>query len=281
MSEDAMSTDDRWVGSMPELYDRYLGPALFEPFAHRLAALTSAAASANSEQSSDLSAVPRRLLELAAGTGIATAELVKALPDLEIIATDLNPSMVALAQPRVPGATWRQADAQDLDFVDGFFDLVVCQFGVMFFPNKQAAFAEAARVLSPGGTMMFTVWDVVEYSDFAAAMVESLAAVLPVDTPSFLVRVPYGYADAEQITSDLEAGGLRLRGLERVVLRGTCPSARDLARGFAMGTPLRFELAERGSLEQLTQALSDDIVARLGSGPIEGDLTAFVVTAVT
>lgn len=146
---------------MPDTYDRCLGPALFAPFAAHLAAMAA-----------QLS--PRHVLELAAGTGIATAELVRTLPAAHITATDLNPAMVSWAADRIGGATWMQADAQRLDLPDASFDLVACQFGVMFFPDKQAAFAEAARVMAPMGTMLFTVWDVVEASHFPAALVASL-----------------------------------------------------------------------------------------------------------
>ena len=166
-----------------------------------------------------------------------------------------------------------------LNFPDASFDLVVCQFGVMFFPDKPAAFAEAARVLAPGGTMLFTVWDVVEASPFPAAMVESLAAVFPEDPPGFIVRIPHGYTDPDQIRSDVQAGGLRPERLDRVVLRGTATSARVVAEGFSLGTPLRFALQERGPLDGLTQVLGDEMTARLGPGPVESDLAAFVVSA--
>ena len=261
-----MSTDAHWLATMPEVYDSCLGPALFAPFAARLAATAQALS-------------PTRILELAAGTGILTAELVRALPAAEITATDLNPAMVAWAAGQVPGPRWLQADAQRLDLPDGRFDLVVCQFGVMFFPDKPAAFAEAARVLAPGGTLLFTVWDAVETSDFPAAMMRSMAAVLPGDPPDFIVRVPHGYCDPDQLAADLRAGGLEPHSIDRVVLPGRARSARAIARGFCLGTPLRFALQERGSLEELTTAIEDEMVARLGAGPVDGELAAFVVTA--
>jgi SAM-dependent methyltransferase len=261
-----VSTDVSWVDSMPEVYDRALGPVLFRPFAAHLASMAATMSA-------------KRVLELAAGTGIATAELVRALPDAEITATDLNAAMVSWAAARVDGATWLQADAQRLDFPDASFDVVVCQFGVMFFPDKPGAFAEAARVLAPGGTMLFTVWDAVETSPFPAALVASLAEVLPEDPPSFVVRIPHGYGDPERIASDVEAGGLRVESIDRVTLSGTATSARSVAEGFCLGTPLRFALQERGSLEDLTPAIADQMTARLGGGVVHGDLVAFVVTA--
>lgn len=261
-----MSTDARWLDSMPEIYDRALVPAIFAPFAAHLAELAAALQ-------------PQRVLELAAGTGVATAALVRALPTADVTATDLNPAMMSWAAQRIDGVTWRQADAQRLEFPDAAFDLVVCQFGVMFFPDKPAAFAEAARVLRPGATLLFAVWDTVAASTFAAALIDSVAAVLPEDPPDFVARIPHGYADPEQITTDLQAGGLRQVSIERVVLRGTAPSARSLAEGFCLGTPLRFALQERGSVDELAEAIGQHMTARLGTGSVAGDLAAFVVFA--
>ena len=263
-----MSSDARWVDSMPELYDQCLGPVLFAPFAAHVADLIAARAG-----------VAPRLLEVAAGTGIGTAALVAALPSARITATDLNPAMIAWAAARVEGPDWLVADAQHLEFAADTFDYVVCQFGAMFFPDKPAAFAEAARVLAPRGTAVYTIWDAVEYSTFTAALVASLAVVLPDDPPSFIVRVPHGYADPDRIRADLRAGGLEPTSIERVVLTGHAASARELARGFCLGTPIRFELAERGQLDVLMAAIGDEMTARLGDGPIDGDLTALVVTA--
>ncbi|HEY0167273.1 MAG TPA: class I SAM-dependent methyltransferase [Jatrophihabitans sp.] len=267
MSTDSqwLATDSQWLATMPEVYDKCLAPALFAPFAAQLAASVATLA-------------PGRVLELAAGTGALTAELVRVLPDAEITATDLNPAMVSWAAARIPGPTWSQADAQRLDLPDGGFDLVVCQFGVMFFPDKPAAFAEAARVLAPGATLLFTVWDAVEASDFPAALVDSLAAVLPGDLPDFVVRVPHGYGDPVRITADLHTGGLVVDSIERVVLRGRS-TAQALAEGFCLGTPLRFALQERGELEGLTRSLREEMITRLGDGPVEGDLAAYLVSA--
>jgi SAM-dependent methyltransferase len=263
-----MSEDARWVGSMPEIYDRVLGPVLFAPFAERLAATASRF-------------TPRSVLELAAGTGVATAALVRALPGARIVATDLNPAMVAWATQRVPGATWQQADAQHLDLPDSTFDMVVCQFGVMFFPDRSTAYAEAARVLTPGATLLFSVWDTIDTSDFPRVLMESVSAVLPENSPSFVTRVPHGYADPQLIQDELAAAGLIDIDVERVVLTGSAPSAALLAEGFCQGTPLRFALEERGSLPDLTAAVAHEMTLRLGAGEVVGDLAAFQVTART
>jgi SAM-dependent methyltransferase len=251
---------------MPAIYDRQLGPALFGPFAQHLAGVAA-------------SFEPARVLELGAGSGIATRALRRALPTAEITATDLNPAMVAWGAEQVADVTWAPANAQELDFPDACFELVVCQFGVMFFPDKPAAFREAARVLVPGGRMLFSVWDAAEASEFPAALVAALHAVMPGNPPDFVARVPHGYFDPDRILSDVEAGGLEPEAVEHVVLSGRARTARSLAEGFCLGTPLRFALQERGVLEDLAREVGEEMTRLLGEGPIDGESAAFVVTA--
>ena len=262
-----MTPDASWVDDMPQVYDDALGPSLFAPWAGLVAAAAAVLA-------------PRRVLELAAGTGIATAALVRALPGAQVTATDLNAAMVAHGARRVPAAVWRQADAQCLDDEDASADLVVCQFGAMFFPDRPGAYAEAAQIVAPGGSLLLAVWDDIAGSTFTAALVSALTAVLPDRTPDFVARVPHGYGDPLRIAADLAAGGLGVRSCERLVPRGQAPSVRRLAEGFCLGTPLRSALQERGPLADLVAAVSDELVARLGPGPLEGDLAGFLVRAV-
>ncbi|SEO47298.1 class I SAM-dependent methyltransferase [Trujillonella endophytica] len=261
-----MTTEATWLESMPAVYDRHLGAALFEPFARELAGRAAALR-------------PARVLEVAAGTGIGTRRLRAALPDAAILATDLNPAMVAAGAERVPDVEWRAADALDLGVPDGSVDLVACSFGVMFVPDKPGAFAEVARVLAPGGTLLFTAWDDVARSTFPAALVTALAEVLPEQTPQFIERVPHGYADPATIAVDVAAGSLAVQDLTTLTLTGEAPSARSLAEGFCLGTPLRFALELHGPLGELTDAIADRMTALLGEGPVRGDLTAHVVTA--
>jgi SAM-dependent methyltransferase len=251
---------------MPDIYDRCLGSAVFLPHAMELA-----------ERAAALGAT--RVLELAAGTGILTGRLVEMLPGARITATDLNPSMVEYGSSRGGGAVWRQADAQNLPFDDALFDLVVCQFGVMFFPDKQAAFADVARVLRPGGRLLFSTWDVIERNDFAAAVDAGAALAFPADSPTFLVRVPYGYHSIELVSSDVAVGGMRLDDITTVVLTGRAESAAQVATGFCYGTPLRMEIEERGDLDAAAQVVSAAATARLGQGSIVGALTAHLVMA--
>src|SRR5712691_10858334 len=151
------SEDKIFTGSIPKLYETYLVPLIFEPYAADLVNRLS-------------SRSPSRVLEIAAGTGVVTRALASMLPEsVSIVATDLTQAM--LDQARVVGTRrtveWRQADAMQLPFADGTFDAVVCQFGVMFFPEKSKAFAEARRVLRRGGVFIFNVWDQIRENEFA------------------------------------------------------------------------------------------------------------------
>ena len=161
--------DKAFVGSLPQIYQSHLVPLIFEPYADDLAGR--------------LAARPvSRVLEIAAGTGAVTRRLASTLPAaVPIVATDLNRAMLdqAEAQGTSRPVEWRQADAMQLPFEDGGFDAVVCQFGVMFFPDKARAFAEARRVLRPGGRFLFSVWDRIEENDFADTVTAALAAAVP------------------------------------------------------------------------------------------------------
>jgi SAM-dependent methyltransferase len=261
------TADTSWLESMPEVYDRCLGLAIFAPYAAELALRASA--------------VPHgRVLELAAGTGIVTAGLVEALPDAEITATDLNQAMVAYASARTPGPTWEVADAQALSYADDAFDLVVCQFGVMFLPDRIGAYRGVRRVLAPGGSFLFNVWDTLESHEVESAVIDTMAELFPDDPPDFLRRVPHGYADPTRLRADVQAAGLTLADLDRVQLTGKAPSAAVLAEGYCLGTPLRFELQERGDLADLVPRVTKALTRRLGDGLIEGEMSAYVVRAV-
>ena len=190
-------TDKVFAGSIPKLYDTYLVPLIFEPYAADLV---------NRLSSRSLS----RVLEIAAGTGVVTRALASALPEsVSIVATDLNQAM--LDEASVVGTKrtveWRQADAMQLPFRDGTFDAVVCQFGVMFFPEKSKAFSEARRVLRPGGVFIFNVWDRIAENEFADTVTTALESVFPKDPPRFLARTPHGYHDHRIIERDLANGG--------------------------------------------------------------------------
>ena len=264
-------SDRQFAGSIPALYDRYLGPLIFEGYAADLAARVAAGS-------------PQRVLETAAGTGIVTRAMARVLPAAtEIIATDLNQPMLdhAAAQPGVERVIWRQADAQSLPFPDGSFDAVVCQFGVMFFPDQIAAYREVRRVLKPGGCFLFSVWDRIEDNEFAAAVTDAVTALFPADPPRFLARTPHGFHDITPTIQALGAAGFARGEAEMVAKLSRAPSARDVAIGFCEGTPLRSEIEARdaGKLQAATEAVAEAIRMRHGPGPVEAKIQALVITA--
>jgi len=265
-------SDTVFGGSIPALYDRYLGPLIFAPYAADLA-----------RRLKDMS--EGTVLETAAGTGIVTRELARTLPEsVGITATDLNQPMVDFAAARSDAGriSWRQADALKLPFADATFDVVVCQFGAMFFPDKRAGYGEALRVLKPGGRFIFNVWDRIEDNEFTAVVTDAVAAMFPDDPPNFLARTPHGYHDTAAIRGDLESTGFRHIAIETIAHQSRAASHRDPALAFCQGTPLRNEIEARdaGRLSEATDVAASALAARFGTGPIEGKIQAHVITAV-
>lgn len=263
--------DNVFSGSIPDIYHRRMGPMLFEPYAADLARR--------------LAARPvRDVLELACGTGIVTAEVARALPaGVRIVATDLNPAMLDAAARAVdaPNVTFQQADAQSPPFADDSFDAVYCQFGVMFFPDKDGAYAQMRRVLRPGGTLLFSVWDRIETSPIAYTVAEALARCFPDDPPRFFSRTPHGYHDTAAIRAALDAAGFRAVAVDAVTLPSRAPSAYDVAVGFCQGTPMRHEITTRDpeGLPRVTDAVAAAVADRFGAGEVRADMGAYVVTA--
>jgi ubiquinone/menaquinone biosynthesis C-methylase UbiE len=255
-------------GSIPEFYHRCLGPFLFEPYADDLVGRLA-------------SGPGSRVLEIACGTGIVTRRLRAALPQgAELVATDLNPAMIERARRALAGADihWRTADAGALPFKDATFDAVVCQFGFMFLPDRATGFAEARRVLRPGGTLLASSWASLEENP-AAAIVHATASRLFESSPPRFLLVPYGSLDAETMRALALAAGFAEASVARVVIEGSSPSAREVATGFAMGTPLSLEILERGGdLEGAAAAFEKELAAH-GGHPFRSPLAAHVLRA--
>ncbi len=266
-----VSGDPLFAGRIPVIYDRYLVPLIFETHADDIARRVA-------------SVGPWSVLELAAGTGVVTRRLARNLgADVALTATDLNQPMVDHAATR--GAdhpvTWLAADALSLPFDDGSFDVVVCQFGVMFFPDRIKAYAEARRVLRPGGRLIFNVWDRIETNELALAVSDGLATVFPDDPPDFLARTPHGYFDEGQISSDLKAGGFGApEAFDRLDARSLAATPAVPAIAYCQGTPLRNEIEQREptSLAEATDAAAACVRDRFGERDIDGRVSGFVVS---
>lgn len=262
--------DSVFTGSLPHAYERYLVPLIFAPYAEHLANRLAPRE-------------PTRVLELAAGTGAATRAMATVLPArTSIVATDLNQPMLdhAVAIGTSRPVEWRRANALELPFEDATFDAVVCQFGAMFFPDKPKAFAEARRVLRPGGVFMLAVWDGIEENDFANVVTTAVGSLYSADPPRFLARTPHGYHDVERIARDVAAGGFRSRpSVDTLELRSCAESCRNPAIGFCVGTPLRNEIEARdpSGLQRATDVAAEALAQRFGHGSVDGRMQAHVV----
>jgi ubiquinone/menaquinone biosynthesis C-methylase UbiE len=227
-----MSQDSAFAGSIPALYEECLVPVLFAPYAADLVARA-------------VELKPGRVLEIAAGTVAVSHALAKALPGADILATDLNPAMLQEADQRgrSPNLTFKPADALALPYGNASFDLVLAQFGAMFFPDRVGAYREARRVLRAGGVWMFNVWDSLAANRGSAAVHEAVRASVPEPKPGFLARTPFGYSDVAQIEAEVRAAGFSEVAIERVGRTSPRGSAARLARGMCLGSPLANELA--------------------------------------
>jgi ubiquinone/menaquinone biosynthesis C-methylase UbiE len=265
-------SDTVFAGSIPENYDRHMVPLIFEAFAADLA-----------QRAASLS--PSTVLETAAGSGVVTRALAPRLPPgASYIVTDLNQPMLDYAASRqAPDSriTWRQADALALPFEDAAFDLVCCQFGAMFFPDRISGYREAKRVLKPGGYFLFNVWDRIEANVFADDVTSALAEIFPNDPPRFLARTPHGYHDTALIRAELEDAGFSDVIIETRAEQSRASSPRQVAIAYCQGTPLRNEIEARGAgkLEAATDHATSAIADKHGSGEVAAKIQAHVIAA--
>jgi ubiquinone/menaquinone biosynthesis C-methylase UbiE len=264
-------SDATFDGSIPKLYEMYFVPMVFVHCADELVKRLSGRKLSN-------------VLEIAAGTGVVTRAMTSILPEsVSIIATDLNEPM--LEQAKFVGTKrpveWRQADAMSLPFSDEMFDAVICQCGVMFFPDKAKAFAEVRRVLRPGGVFVFNTWDRIEENEFIDTVTTALAKLFPANPPRYHARVPHGYHDRTTIERDLvEAGFTALPEIETFAAQSEARSARIPALAYCQGTPMRSEIEERDPtlLSDATVVAAKAIAERFGTGQISGKIQAHFVT---
>jgi ubiquinone/menaquinone biosynthesis C-methylase UbiE len=265
-------TDSTFTGSIPDIYDAYLVPLLFESYASDLARRVA-------------ETDPAHVLETAAGTGVVTRALAPLLGNhAHYEVTDLNQPMLDKAANRHgpdERIVWRQADALNLPFKDASFDAVVCQFGAMFFPDRVAGYREARRVLKRDGRFLFNVWDRIEENEFARSVTAAVGAIFTSDPPRFLARMPHGYHDLERIELELRTAGFS--GVECVTLqeRSEAPSPRHPAIGYCQGTPLRAEIEARdpADLNRATTSAAEGIAQAFGQGAVSGKIQAHVITA--
>jgi ubiquinone/menaquinone biosynthesis C-methylase UbiE len=268
-----VESDKAFTGSIPELYDTYLVPLIFESYANDLADRVAALA-------------PSAVLEIAAGSGVVTRAVAPRLaPDARYVVSDLNQPMLdhaAKKQGVDSRITWQQADALDLPFDGEMFDAVLCQFGVMFFPDRVAGYLEAHRVLKDGRRLIFNVWDDIAFNEFSGVVTEAVATVFPEDPPRFLPRMPHGYHDEELIRRELAEAGFVNVSYTKIESISRAPSPRHVAIAYCQGTPLRNEIEARDAslLEAATDCAAEAIAARYGAGEVSARIQACVIEAI-
>ncbi|WP_028935107.1 class I SAM-dependent methyltransferase [Pseudonocardia spinosispora] len=273
MSHDADTPEEStpFDGPIPEFYEQHLVPLIFATYADDLA--------------SRIAGYRGAILETAAGTGVLTRRLVQTLdPSATLFATDISDSMLRRAQDMGTDrpVTWAAADAMALPFPDSSFDVVVCQFGIMFMRDRVRALAEARRVLRRDGVLLFNTWDRIEENEFVGVVSDAVAALFPADPPTFINRVPHGYHDPHAIRDDVRAAGFT-RSLRVISVQALshAASARSVAVACCCGTPLltEIETRDRSKVDEAIESASRAIEDRFGQGPISGRLSAWIVSA--
>jgi ubiquinone/menaquinone biosynthesis C-methylase UbiE len=260
-----------FTGNIPEHYDRSLGPILFADFASDIARRVASLA-------------PQRVLELAAGTGIATRRLWDLLPaGARLTTTDLNPPMLEVARTKFGSeerVEFQPADAAALPFAESAIDAVACQFGVMFFPDKDRCYREVYRVLSPGGGYVFSVWDAHRYNPFGRLVHELIGSFFPDDPPQFY-QVPFGYHRIDPIKDSLAEAGFPHLSVAVLNLEKQIPNAAFFAHGVIHGNPVIDQIQARGGVEpaRIVDALTEAFRREFGPDPGRLPLQAIVFEA--
>jgi ubiquinone/menaquinone biosynthesis C-methylase UbiE len=256
-------------GSIAENYHRYLVPLIFEDYARDLARRTRIPADG-------------AVLEIACGTGALTRHLQDAMPETaRLVATDVNPDMVDAAKANLGGpepVAFQPADGTALPFEDDSFDAVVCQFGVMFYPDTGLGYREAARVLKAGGSFAFNTWDTHAHNELCGFVHEQVVRMFPEDPPAFLAT-PFAYNDISAIKAELQDAGFSDVHLSVLRRESRAPSARAVALGFVAGSPLAAQLAERGVERETLEAVESALVDVYGDGPVAAPMQSIAIVA--
>ena len=261
---------ESFSGTVPENYDRYLGPLLFEPFAIELASRISGKNFKN-------------VLELACGTGRVTRHLRRSLPQqATLVATDLHADMIQIASAQLSNEniSWETADAQELQFANASFDLVVCQFGLMFMPDREKVLSEVYRVLAPGGKFIFNTWDKIENNGAIYVGNQIICSYFPENPPTFY-RIPFLLHQPDLLETNLLATGFKNIKVSAVEKEGVSPSAKAAAIGIVEGNPIYNHIMQRDPnlVEVIRKAVEQKIAEAYGNAPLKTPLRAWVFEA--
>lgn len=266
-----MGTNIAFSGTIPETYDKYLGPLLFEPYAKDI-----------------IERIQKKkffsVLELACGTGRVTQYLHKILPaEARIVATDLNPDMLKVAQNKITAKKieWKQVDMQNIPFDDSAFDLVICQFGVMFVPEKEKAYSEVYRVLKKEGTFLFNTWNRLEVNKLTSSADEIINDFFK-DNPVMFYKIPFSYYNTDEIGKHLDNAGFKSVQLTLLETEGLSDSVSDATNGLVEGNPVLTAINEQDPklLPVIKEKLSKALAEKFGDNPMRCRLHAIVGEAI-
>ncbi len=264
MSENSI----QFTAKIAENYEKYLAPVFF--------------ISTSKDLVSHLKGSPENILEIAAGTGQVTRNMIKSFPDAKITATDINPGMLDVAKSIVhsENITWQAADACELPFEDNSFDSVICQFGVMFFPDKQKAMNEAFRVIKPGGQIVFNTWDSLENNRICKIPDDVVSKVFPSDPPPFY-KIPFSMYDPVEIGALLKNAGFKNIRVENKRIEGYSESPDNAVTAFTEGNPIYLQIMERDPaiLPVFQKMLKEELIEEFGAGRFTIPLSEFIATA--
>lgn len=253
--------------SIPEVYEKYLGPYLYEPYSLYI--------------TKRIQGNPQQVLEIGVGSGRLTNHISKKLTQTaKIIGVDINPNMLEIAKQKVkaPNVEFVKADAQKLPFPDNSFDFVICQFGFMFLSDKQKGFNEAWRVLKPGGQFIFLTWDKAENNVTLHISQQTILQLLKTPPPPYFGKAYSAMNNPDDLRQYTKTAGFENASIEKVILKGNCPSAMDAAIGFVEGNSIVKEILKEGP--ELLQTIKDTIVSRINEqvckDPICSELNAWL-----
>jgi ubiquinone/menaquinone biosynthesis C-methylase UbiE len=259
----------QFTAGIAEIYEKYLAPVFF--------------ISTSKDLVTHIPGSPAKILELATGTGQVTRILVERYPDAKIFATDLNPGMLGVAKRIVTSEniSWDIVNAEEIPYSSDEFDALICQFGIMFFPDKQKALGEAYRVLKPGGTITFNTWDKLESNHICKLADDAVKSVFKVDPPQFY-HVPFSMYDTDEMTKMMQSAGFKNIKIENRKIEGFSDSAENAVLAFTEGNPIAEQIKERdeSKLPVLKAAMLDAFKKEYGNGSFNIPLSEFIVTAI-
>ena len=262
----------KFTGKDAEYYDQLLGPILFEPYGRYLASQI------------DISGV-ESALEIAAGTGRVTRQIRKVLPpSVRFVATDISNDMLSIARHELNnnGINFKVEDAQDLSFPDNSFDLVICQFGMMFLPDRNKGFSEIYRVLKPGGKFMCFTWDDTRNMPFFELYINDLVVPNFADEDTTRFFTPFSMYEPQSLQKYFSDAGFKDVQVVHVSLKSGSATPDNLVNAFFRKHMLGKEVSTKDAalLEPLAQKMEQETGRKFGHTKIELDLSALLTTGV-